>query len=110
MAAALLKYDAACRALAEAVTADEVMTIRLEAKAIEVVARVAKDVTLEVGARKLRTRAEIKLGDMLAEAEAAGLIASRGGQTKTKVRTPNLRPRRSRRSASIKNCRHARDD
>ena len=84
MAAALLKYDAACRALAEAVTADEVMTIRLEAKAIEVVARVAKDVTLEVGARKLRTRAEIKLGDMLAEAEAAGLIASRGGQTKNK--------------------------
>ena len=84
MAAALLKYDAACRALAEAVTADEVMTIRLEAKAIEVVARVAKDVTLEIGARKLRTRAEIKLGDMLAEAEAAGLIASRGGQTKNK--------------------------
>ena len=40
----LAKYDAACRALAEAVTADEVITIRDEARALEALARVAEPV------------------------------------------------------------------
>lgn len=79
---ALARYDAACAALAEAVAADEVMSIRLEAKAIEAVARVAKNVDLELDAIKLRTRAEARLGEMLNQGEAAGIIASRGGQAK----------------------------
>lgn len=73
---ALAKYDAACRALAEAVSADEVMNIRLEAKAIEAVARVAKNLDLEKAAVKLRIRAEARLGDMLAQAESQGLLHS----------------------------------
>jgi N6-adenosine-specific RNA methylase IME4 len=75
----LVKYEAACRALAEAVTADEVMNVRLEAKAIEAVARVAKNIYLELNATKLRTRAELKLGDMLGKGEKTGVIAGHGG-------------------------------
>jgi hypothetical protein len=75
----LAQYDAACAALAAAVKADEVMTVRLEAKAIEAVARVAKNFDLELDAVKLRTRAEARLGDMLEQGEAHGVIARRGG-------------------------------
>jgi hypothetical protein len=74
--ASLVKYDAACRALADAVTADEVMHVRLEAKAIEAVARVANNVDLEIGAAKLRIRAEARLGTMLAEAKQTGLLGT----------------------------------
>jgi N6-adenosine-specific RNA methylase IME4 len=79
---ALAKYDAACRALAEAVTADEVMNIRLEAKAIEAVGRVAKNIDLEIAARTLRIRAEARLGVMIREGEEQGIIASHGGRRK----------------------------
>lgn len=76
---ALAQYDAACAALAAAVKADEVMQVRLEAKAIEAVARVAKNFDLEIDAVKLRTRAEARLGEMLEQGERAGLIAGHGG-------------------------------
>jgi N6-adenosine-specific RNA methylase IME4 len=76
----LIKYDAACRALDEAVTADEIRKVHLEATAIEAVARVAKNFDLELAARKLRVRAETRLGEMLADGEAQGIIAGRGRQ------------------------------
>lgn len=78
----LLRYDAACAALALAVQADEVMKVHLEARAIEAVARVAKNFDLELNATKLRTRAETRLGEMLTEGEATGIIAARGRQPK----------------------------
>lgn len=78
----LAQYDAACAALAAAVRADEVMRVRLEAKSIEAVARVAKNFDLELDAVKLRTRAEARLGEMLVEGEASGIIAARGRQPK----------------------------
>jgi N6-adenosine-specific RNA methylase IME4 len=74
----LVRYDAACTALAAAVKADEVMSVRLEAKAIEAVARVAKNFDLEINAVKLRTRAEARLGEMLEQGERQGIIAARG--------------------------------
>jgi len=70
----LAAYDEACRALDAAVKADEVMKIRVEAKAIEAVARVAKNIDLEVNAAKLRIRAEAKLGMMLAKIQDDGLL------------------------------------
>ncbi len=75
---ALVRYDAACAALAAAVKADEVMSIRLEAKAIETVGRVAKNFDLEVAAVRLRLRAETRLGEMLEEGERTGIVAPRG--------------------------------
>ena len=77
---ALAQYDAACAALAAAVKADEVMHVRLEAKAIEAVARVARNLDLEIDAVKLRTRAEAKLGEMLVEGEKSGIIGRHGGR------------------------------
>jgi N6-adenosine-specific RNA methylase IME4 len=79
----LTRYDAACAALSAAVKADEVMHVRLEAKAIEAVARVAKNLDLELDAAKLRIRAEARLGEMLRQAEEQGIIARRGGQAKS---------------------------
>lgn len=75
---ALLRYDAACAALAAAVQADEVMQVHVEAKAIEAVARVAKNLGMEIQARTLRARAEVRLGQMLEEGERDGIIAPRG--------------------------------
>jgi N6-adenosine-specific RNA methylase IME4 len=61
------------------VKADEVMHVRLEAKAIEAVARVAQNLDLEIQAHKLRTRAEARLGEMLEQGEREGVIARHGG-------------------------------
>jgi N6-adenosine-specific RNA methylase IME4 len=77
---ALARYDEACAALAAAVKADEVMHIHLEARAIEAVAKVAKNFDLEIDAVKLRVRAEARLGQMLQEGEASGVIAAHGGR------------------------------
>lgn len=76
----LAQYDAACAALAAAVRADEVMKVHLEAKAIEAVARVAKNFDLEINAVTLRLRAEARLGEMLEQGEAQGIIAGHGGR------------------------------
>jgi N6-adenosine-specific RNA methylase IME4 len=78
----LVRYEAACAALEAAVTADEVMAVHLTAKGIEAVARVAKNFDAEIKAVTLRTRAELRLGDMLIEGERAGIIAARGRQKK----------------------------
>lgn len=74
----LARYSAAERALAAAVRADEVKKVRLEAKAIGVLARMAKNLDLEINAMTLRTRAEARLGQMLKDGERKGVIASRG--------------------------------
>lgn len=81
---ALVRYDAACAALDAAISADEVMHVRLELKAIEAVARVAGNVDFEMKAISLRTRAETRLGEMLEQGEAAGILNSHGGRRKKK--------------------------
>lgn len=82
---ALVQYESACVALAAAVKADEVMAVHLSAKAIEAVARVAKNFDLEVDAVKLRVRAEGRLGEMLLQAEEQGIINGHGGRRQTQV-------------------------
>jgi N6-adenosine-specific RNA methylase IME4 len=84
----LAKYDAACRALAEAVTADEVMQLRLEAKTLEYLARVAENIDMEIKARTLRVKAELKLGLMLLESEEKGTAAAHGGNRKSQDSDP----------------------
>ena len=74
----LVRYDAMCRAIAEAHAVDEVKDIRDKALAIEVYARQAKNVENERRACEIRLRAERKCGQLLAEMEKAK--ASPGNQ------------------------------
>jgi len=71
---ALIKYDAACRALAEAKAVDEVKDLRDKAEAMRIYAMQAKNKTLEVDAAEIRIRAERRLGEMISkQKETVGL-------------------------------------
>jgi len=81
----LAKYDAACLAIAEAKSVDEVVLILDKAQAIAAAARIAKNHGMEIDAAEIRIRAERKLGEMLAEQKrTVGLNAGTRGQLKGK--------------------------
>jgi DNA-binding helix-hairpin-helix protein with protein kinase domain len=63
---ALIHYDAACKALAEAVAVDEVQDIRAKADAVRAYAKQAKNRQMEVDAAEIRIRAERRLGELMA--------------------------------------------
>lgn len=78
---ALVHYDAACRALADAKSVDEVKDIRDKAEAIRAYARQAKNRTMEIDAAEIRMRAERRLGVLIAaQKETVGL--HEGGRPK----------------------------
>jgi hypothetical protein len=73
-ATTLLKYDAACRSVAEAKAVDEVKDVRDKAIAMQLYARQAKNKSLEADAAEIRERAEYRLGELLAVQRSAGLL------------------------------------
>ena len=82
---ALVRYDAACRALANAKSIDEVKQIRDTAEALRVYARQAKNRELEVDAAEIRIRAERRVGELIVQQkQTVGLNrgASAGGKKK----------------------------
>lgn len=76
---ALIKYEAACRALAEAASVDEVMQIRDQAEMLRAAGRIAKNRDLEMQAIEIRMRGERRLGELIKlQDETVGL--NRGGR------------------------------
>jgi len=65
MSTGLARYDAACRAIAEARTVDEVKDIRDQAAAMAHYARQAKNRDLEANAVEIRLRATRRLAEMI---------------------------------------------
>jgi N6-adenosine-specific RNA methylase IME4 len=80
---ALLRYDAARSALAEAVAFDEVKDWADRAEAMRVYARQAGDVQLEQDATEIRLRAVQRFGQLELELKAAGLLHKGGRPPKT---------------------------
>lgn len=70
----LVRYEAACKALAAAKNTDEIKLIRNAADAMRAAARIAKNKQLEVDAAEIRIRAERRLGEMLQEQKATGCL------------------------------------
>ena len=79
----LVRYEAACRALAEAKAVDEVKDVLDQSRAIEYYARQAKNKDLEADAGAIRFRAERRLGEMLTLQKQAGELHSGGRPKKT---------------------------
>lgn len=77
MTTELIKYDAACRALAECKAVDEVKSWADKAAAMQAYGRMAKDKTLEIDAAEIRLRAERRLGELIA-AQKGTVGLSRG--------------------------------
>ena len=71
---AILKYDLACRALAEAVSMDEVKDIIDKAEAMRIYARQAKNTENEERAAIIRLRGKRRLGEMLIEHRELGRL------------------------------------
>ena len=77
----LIKYNAACVALSEAVAVDEVKDIRDKADAMRIYAMQAKNKSLEIDAAEIRIRAERKLGELIDKQKSSvGLNSGRAGR------------------------------
>lgn len=72
----LIKYNEACRAVAEAKSVDEVKDIRDKSEAIRAYARQAKNTQLEADAWEIKKRAEDRLGEL-----SAALDTMQGART-----------------------------
>lgn len=79
----LTRYDAARKALADAVAIDEVKDVADKAEALRVYARQAGDVEMEQNATELRLRAVRRFGQLEMELKAAGRMHAGGRPSKT---------------------------
>ena len=90
----LVRYDAACRALAEAKAVDEAKKIRDVSEAMRAYARQAKNKQLEIDAAEIRIRAERRVGELMqAQRETVGLAEGqlrRGSELDPRDDKPSL--------------------
>lgn len=77
----MVRYDAACKALAAAKSVDEAKTIRDVSEAMRAYAKQAKNKQLEVDAAEIRIRAERRIGELMqAQRETVGLAKPFAGK------------------------------
>lgn len=88
---ALVRYDAACRALAEARSLDEVKDVRDKMMALRAYARQAGNRELEMDAQRIRIRAERKLGELIAVMPKNNGRLRRGSEMEPTDETPTLK-------------------
>jgi N6-adenosine-specific RNA methylase IME4 len=89
----LIRYDAACRAVALAKTVDEAKKIRNEAAAMRAYAKQAKNKDMEADAVEIRMRATRRLGQMVkAQDETVGLARPPGSNKHRVKKQPDARP------------------
>lgn len=81
----LAKYDDVCRAIAEAKSFDAVRNIHDEMEHVKLYGRRVKDKHLIAEATEYQIRAEVRLGELLSEAERLGWI----GRGRPKENVPN---------------------
>lgn len=79
----LIKYDAACRAVAECRSIDEALAFRNRSEALRAYAKQAKNRQLEIDACEIRVRAERKTGEILLSMTAASKLARQGHSDET---------------------------
>ena len=87
----MVRYEAACRALAEAKAVDEVKEIRNQAEAMRAYAKQAENKQLETDAAEIRIRATRRIGELMSlqRDAGAGLMNRGGGDQKTDHRVEN---------------------
>ena len=90
---ALIRYDAARRALAAAHRVDEVKAIRDKAEAVRVYAKQAGDFALQNQAAEIRIRAERRAGELLVDMQTSGERQAKERGRPTKVSSPTTLPR-----------------
>lgn len=78
----LIRYDAACRAIAEAKAIDEVRDIRNKADALRLYLRQAGNRAAEIQMAEIRFRAERRIGEIKLDLRASGRLHE-GGRPKT---------------------------
>lgn len=76
--AALIRYDAACRAIAAARATDEVLKIRAQGAMLKAYAKQAKNRELEIAAAEIRMRAERRIGELMQAQKKGGGLAKAG--------------------------------
>jgi N6-adenosine-specific RNA methylase IME4 len=88
MGSELIKYKAACRALAEAKSVDEAKDIRDKAIAVQAYAKQADNPQLEADAFEIRKRAEDKAAELLKEMAERG-ERQKAGEADGRARRPS---------------------
>jgi hypothetical protein len=85
-ATALVRYTAACKAVAQCKTVDEAKHLRDKAEAMRAYAHQAKNRDLEIDAAEIRMRAERRLGELIAAQKATVGLADGGDAQRTRFR------------------------
>lgn len=87
----LMKYDAACRAVAECRSIDEALEFRNRSEALRAYARQAKNRQLEIDACEIRVRAERKTGEIIFALEADAKLVNQGHGATTILREGRIK-------------------